>query len=56
MSNQGWKKAERMLARDVGNEREPVTGERAGRDFGKRGLFAYLAKVWRAWPNREGDE
>ncbi len=50
MSERGWKKAERMLAREVGNEREPVTGERAGRDFGKRGMFAYQVKVRRALP------
>ena len=48
--DRGWKKAERLMARDVGNEREPVTGEREGRDFGKRGPFAYQLKVRRSLP------
>jgi hypothetical protein len=33
------------MARDVGCEREPVTGEREGRDFGKATPFAYQLKV-----------
>lgn len=39
-----WKVAERRLARDVGCERIPVTGERHGADF-VSGLFCYQAKV-----------
>ncbi len=50
MSERSWKTAERRLARDVGNEREPVTGERGGRDFGKLGAFAYQSKVRRSLP------
>ena len=45
-----------MAARDVGCEREPVTGERAGRDFGKGSPFAYqhklrksISKSWIDW-------
>src|SRR5215467_1554885 len=47
--DRGWKKAERMMARDVGTERIPVTGERHGADFAA-GPFAYQLKVRRALP------
>jgi hypothetical protein len=40
----GWKSAERKMARDVGCERIPVTGERHGADFAN-GPFAYQLKV-----------
>ncbi len=33
MSDKAWKRAERDLARDVGTQRIPVTGERGGADF-----------------------
>ena len=46
----GWKKAERMYAADVGETRLAVTGERAGRDFGTRGPFAYQLKTRRSLP------
>lgn len=42
-SNPRWKKFERDLARDVGTERIPVTGERDGADF-ETPLFLYQAK------------
>jgi hypothetical protein len=44
MSNPGWKKAERRMARDVGSERIPVTGERHGADF-RCGVACYQLKV-----------
>ena len=52
MSNQGWKQAERRYAGDVGETRIPVTGERAGRDFGTRGPFAYQLKTRKTIPTR----
>ena len=50
MSERGWKKAERLYAGDVGETHLPVTGERAGRDFGTRGMFAYQLKTRQAIP------
>ena len=50
VGDKGWKRAERMMARDVAEERIPVTGERAGRDFGSRGPFGYQLKVRRMLP------
>jgi hypothetical protein len=50
VSDRGWKKAERMMARDVGEERIPVTGERHGADFGQRSPFWYQLKVRRMAP------
>jgi hypothetical protein len=44
MADRGWKKAERRMARDVGSERIPVTGERHGADF-KCGIACYQLKV-----------
>ncbi len=38
-----WKKYERELARDVGLERIPATGERDGADF-QNAVFLYQAK------------
>lgn len=49
MSEKGWKRAERMLARDVGSERIPVTGEREGADFASD-AFSYQLKVRRSLP------
>jgi len=43
MPNKGWKQYERRLARALGVERIPVTGERAGADF-EDGMFVYQAK------------
>ncbi len=43
MPERRWKRFERALARDVGTERIPVTGERDGADF-ETGLFVYSAK------------
>ena len=49
MSDKGWKAAERRMARDVGCERIPVTGERNGADF-VDGVACYQLKVRRAIP------
>jgi hypothetical protein len=50
MPDKGWKKAERMLARDVGTQRIPVTGiDRHGADF-VAGPFRYQAKVRKVIP------
>ena len=39
----GWKKRERRIARALGTERIPVTGERAGADR-EAGMFSYQIK------------
>lgn len=49
MSDRNWKAFERRLARDVGRQRIPVTGERAGADF-EDGMFCYQAKLGRRAP------
>jgi hypothetical protein len=49
MSDRSWKAFERRLARDMGRERIPVTGERNGADF-EDGLFVYQAKLGRRAP------
>ena len=49
MADKGWKAAERRLARDVGTERIPVTGERHGADF-VDAIACYQLKVRRAIP------
>jgi hypothetical protein len=46
-TNPRWKKFERDLARDVGTERTPVTGERDGADFATP-MFLYSAKFRKA--------
>ena len=50
MSDRSWKAYERRCARDVGSQRIPVTGERAGADF-EDGLFVYQAKLGRKMPD-----
>ena len=45
MSDRAWKAFERRLARQLGTQRIPVTGERAGADF-TDGMFAYQAKLF----------
>lgn len=50
MPDKGWKQAERRLARDVGCERIPVTGERHGADF-EDGIAVYQLKVRKAIPS-----
>lgn len=50
MADRGWKQAERRMARDVGTERIPVTGERHGADFAD-GIACYQLKVRRAIPS-----
>jgi hypothetical protein len=49
MPNKGWKQFERRLARALGTERIPVTGERAGADF-EDGMFCYQAKKRATFP------
>jgi hypothetical protein len=49
MPDKGWKAAERRMARDVGSQRIPVTGERAGADW-LCGVAAYQLKVRRMLP------
>ena len=48
-TNPPWKKFERELARDVGTERIPVTGERDGADF-LTPMFLYQAKKRKIFP------
>lgn len=50
MAEKGWKRAERVMAADVGESRIPVTGERDGADFGRVTPFRYQLKVRRALP------
>jgi hypothetical protein len=45
----GWKGVERRMARDVGTERIPVTGERHGADF-EDGIAVYQVKCRRVIP------
>jgi hypothetical protein len=49
MADRGWKRAERMMARDVGTSRIAVTGERHAADF-VGGRCAYQLKVRRSLP------
>jgi hypothetical protein len=49
MSDRGWKKFERRMAKDVGTERIPVTGERHGADA-VNALFAFQFKLRRCVP------
>jgi hypothetical protein len=49
MPDKGWKAAERRMARDVGSERIPVTGERHGADF-EDSIAVYQLKVRKAIP------
>jgi hypothetical protein len=50
MSDKSWKAFERRMARDVGTERIPVTGERAGADCTNR-LFCFQFKLRRVFPD-----
>jgi hypothetical protein len=47
--DKGWKQYERRMARDVGTERIPVTGERHGADA-RDDRFAYQFKLGRGCP------
>jgi hypothetical protein len=47
--SRSWKAAETRFARDVGTERKPCDGSRAGADFAD-GLCAYQLKIRRAIP------
>jgi hypothetical protein len=49
VTDRGWKQFERRLARQLGTQRLPVTGERAVADF-RDGMFAYQAKLGRRCP------
>jgi hypothetical protein len=50
MSDKAWKACERRMARDVGVDRIPVTGERHGADF-TDAIAAYQLKVRRMLPS-----
>ncbi len=43
MSDRGWKKVERRMAKDMGVTRIPVTGERNGADFSTP-MFCFQSK------------
>lgn len=47
--DKGWKKAERRMARDVGTERKPCDGSRAGADW-EDGIACYQLKVRKSIP------
>lgn len=49
MPDKGWKQFERRLCRDVGTERIPVTGERAGAD-GSTAMFCFQFKLRNVFP------
>lgn len=49
MKNRSWKAAETRFARDVGHERKPCDGSRAGADF-EDGVACYQLKVRRSIP------
>jgi hypothetical protein len=49
VKSRSWKAAETRFARDVGTERKPCDGSRAGADFAD-GLCAYQLKVRREIP------
>lgn len=50
MPDKAWKATERRMARDVGTQRIPVTGERDGADY-EDGIACYQLKVRRAIPS-----
>jgi hypothetical protein len=50
MSDRGWKQFERRASRDMGVERQPVTGERDGADNAPHPLFCFQFKLRRALP------
>lgn len=49
MADKRWKRVERVLARDVGSQRIPVTGERHGADF-EDAIACYQVKSRKAIP------
>jgi len=49
VGDKAWKAVERRMARDVGTERIPVTGERHGADF-QDSLACYQLKVRKMLP------
>lgn len=54
MADKTWKARERIMARDVGTERIPVTGERNGADF-QTELFCYQLKHRKSIPGYIGE-
>jgi len=50
MSDHSWKAFERRMARDVGTERIPVTGERDGADCATS-MFCFQFKLRRVFPS-----
>jgi hypothetical protein len=49
VAEKSWKRVEKRMARDMGVERIPVTGERCGADF-EDGIAAYQVKCRRSIP------
>jgi hypothetical protein len=49
--DKGWKQFERRACRDMGVERQPVTGERHGADNAPHPLFAFQFKLRRMLPS-----
>jgi len=54
MSERGWQQATRRYAGGVGETGLPVTGERAGRDFGTRRGDALVVLRWADWVDLHG--
>lgn len=50
MSDRGWKQFERRLCRDVGVERQAVTGERDGADNQPHSVFCFQFKLRKVLP------
>jgi hypothetical protein len=50
MSDKGWKQFERRCCRDMGVERQPVTGERDGADNAPHPMFCFQFKNRRMLP------
>ena len=51
MPEKSWKVFERRLCRDMGVERQPVTGERNGADNQPHPLFCFQFKLRRNFPS-----
>ena len=51
MGDKGWKKFERRCCRDMGVERQPVTGERHGADNAPHPVFCFQFKNRRTLPS-----
>ena len=51
MSDKGWKQFERRLSRDMGVERQAITGERDGADNQPHPMFCFQFKLRRSIPS-----